>query len=178
VFPGSRLAVILEFQVKKSVGSQHKTAILLTTLSLALAAVQHAHAQSASKSSELDAATARKVISAAVVEAQKGPPSSIFVVDCSGSLVAAERMDGAFPASAKIAQGKAETAAAFWQSTANLENAANGGRAALMSSGYVIMQGGIPLKVGGRVVGAIGVSGGTKDQDEAVAKAGAAGFEK
>ncbi len=87
-------------------------------------------------------------------------------------------MDGAFPASAKIAQEKAETAAAFWQSTGNLENAANGDRAALLSSGYVVMQGGIPLKSDGKVVGAIGVSGGNKDQDEAVAKAGVAAFAK
>lgn len=81
-----------------------------------------------------------------------------------------------FPASAKIARGKAETAAAFWQSTGNLENAANGGRAALLSAGYVVMQGGIPLKINGKVVGAVGVSGGNKDQDDAVAKAGAASF--
>jgi glc operon protein GlcG len=107
---------------------------------------------------------------------RKGPPSSVFVVDNSGAVIAAERMDGAFPASAKIALGKAETAAAFWQSTGNLENAANGDRAALLSSGYVVMQGGIPLKSDGKVVGAIGVSGGNKDQDEAVAKAGVAAF--
>ncbi|WP_313606948.1 heme-binding protein [Rhizobium sp.] len=153
--------------------TQRRRAILVGALGLVL--TWEAHAQS---TVEVDAATARKVISAAIVEAQKGPPSSIFVVDNSGALVAAERMDGAFPASAKIAHGKAETAAAFWQSTGNLENAANGGRAALLSSGYVVMQGGIPLKIDGKVVGAIGVSGGNKDQDEAVAKAGAAAFAK
>ncbi|MBO9127762.1 MULTISPECIES: GlcG/HbpS family heme-binding protein [unclassified Rhizobium] len=151
-------------------------AILAISVSLALALSTQAHAQSVKAANDLDTAAARKVISAAVVEAQKGPPSSVFVVDTSGAIVAAERMDGAFPASAKIAQGKAEAAAAFWQSTSNLENAANGGRAALLSSGYVVMQGGIPLKVDGKVVGAIGVSGGNKDQDEAVAKAGVAAF--
>jgi glc operon protein GlcG len=124
----------------------------------------------------LAAADARAVIQAAAMEASKGASSSIFVVDASGALIAAERMDGAFPASAGIAQRKAETSAAFWQSTANLESAVNGGRNAVLSSGYVVMQGGIPLKAGGRVVGAIGVSGGTKEQDEAVAKAGAAAF--
>jgi len=155
--------------------SKRRPAILVGALSLVVTWAVQAQAQSAV---ELDAATARKVISAAEAESQKGPPSSIFVVDNSGALVAAERMDGAFPASAKIAQGKAETAAAFWQSTGNLESAANGGRAALLSSGYVVMQGGIPLKVDGKVVGAIGVSGGNKDQDEAVAKAGAAAFTK
>jgi glc operon protein GlcG len=153
-------------------------ALLATSLSLALGITAPVHAQSSAALAVVDAAAAREVISAALVEAQKGPPSSIFVVDNSGAIVAAERMDGAFPASARIAQGKAETAAAFWQSTGNLENAANGGRAALLSSGYVVMQGGIPLKVGSKVVGAIGVSGGNKDQDEAVAKAGAAAFAK
>jgi len=174
----------MEFPMKTNVGNlfpavqsktQRRRAILVGALGLVLTWEAQAHAQS---TVEVDAATARKVISAAIVEAQKGPPSSIFVVDNSGALVAAERMDGAFPASAKIAQGKAETAAAFWQSTGNLENAANGGRAALLSSGYVVMQGGIPLKIDGKVVGAIGVSGGNKDQDEAVAKAGAAAFAK
>ncbi|MEV4610737.1 heme-binding protein [Neorhizobium sp. LMR1-1-1.1] len=155
--------------------SKRSAAIIVGALGLVATLAVQAQAQSAV---ELDAATARKVISAAEAEAKKGPPSSIFVVDNSGALVAAERMDGAFPASAKIAQGKAETAAAFWQSTGNLENAANGGRAALLSSGYIVMQGGIPLKIDGKVVGAIGVSGGNKDQDEAVAKAGAAAFAK
>ncbi|TDK31193.1 heme-binding protein [Rhizobium deserti] len=154
---------------------QRSRAVLLGALGLIVVWAAQAQAQSAV---DLDAATARKVISAAEVEAQKGPPSSIFVVDNSGAVVAAERMDGAFPASARIAQGKAETAAAFWQSTGSLENMANGGRVALLSSGYVVMQGGVPLKMDGRVVGAIGVSGGNKDQDEAVAKAGAAAFAK
>lgn len=147
-------------------------------LALSLGLVANANAQTATRGGELDVATAQKIISAAAVEAKKGPPSSIFVVDTSGAVVAAERMDGAFPASAKIAQGKAETAAAFWQSTGNLEGVANGGRTALLSSGFVVMQGGIPLKLDGKVVGAIGVSGGSKDQDEAVAKAGSAAFEK
>ncbi len=151
-------------------------AVLTASLSLALACVSQAHAQSPKPTADLDAATAHKVIAAALAEAQKGPPSSVFVVDNSGAVIAAERMDGAFPASAKIALGKAETAAAFWQSTGNLENAANGGRQALLSSGYVVMQGGIPLKIDGKVVGAVGVSGGNKDQDEAVAKAGVAAF--
>lgn len=160
-----------------TLSKQNRTAVALVgSLGLALACVSQADAQSAKQTTDLDVATAHKVIAAALAEAQKGPPSSVFVVDNSGAVVAAERMDGAFPASAKIAMGKAETAAAFWQSAGNLENAANGGRAALLSSGYVVMQGGIPLKIDGKVVGAVGVSGGNKDQDEAVAKAGAAAF--
>jgi glc operon protein GlcG len=175
----------MEFSVKNYLGTLNPTDLsksrrvggfLAGSFSLALACASQADAQSAKSTTVLDVATAQKVISAAIVEARKGPSSSVFVVDNSGAVVAAERMDGAFPASAKIAQAKAETAAAFWQSTGNLENAANGGRAALLSSGYVVMQGGIPLKLDGKVVGAIGVSGGNKDQDEAVAKAGAAAF--
>jgi glc operon protein GlcG len=177
----------MEFSMKKYFRSLVQTtpskfqrggALIAASLSVALTCAAPTYAQSSQTSAVLDADAARKVISAAVVEAKKGPPSSIFVVDTSGAIVAAERMDGAFPASAKIAQGKAETAAAFWQSTGNLENAANGGRTALLSSGYVVMQGGIPLKIDGKVIGAVGVSGGNKDQDEAVAKAGAAAFAK
>ena len=177
----------MEIPMKKYLGNLDSTAlpkprraaaVLAGSLSLALACVSQADAQSANPTTDLDVATAHKVITAALAEAQKGPPSSVFVVDNSGAVVAAERMDGAFPASARIAQGKAETAAAFWQSTGNLENAANGSRQALLSSGYVVMQGGIPLKIDGKVVGAVGVSGGNKDQDEAVAKAAAAAFAK
>lgn len=126
----------------------------------------------------VDVAMAKRVVAAAERKASEGAPSTIVVVDISGALVLAQRMDGAFPASAKIAQSKAETALAFRQSTSNLEAVANAGRPALLSSGYVVMQGGIPLVVGGRVVGAIGVSGGSKDQDEAVAEAGVAAFSR
>lgn len=117
---------------------------------------------------------AEAIMEAAQTEAAKNGASSIVIVDTSGAPVLMHRMDGAFPASAAIAQGKAETAAAFRASTTNMEGGVNGPRAALLSSGYMMMQGGLPLMVDDQVVGAIGVSGGTKEQDEAVAAAGTA----
>lgn len=121
----------------------------------------------------LTLAAAESVMAAAQSEATHNKPSSIVILDLSGSPLLVHRMDGAFPASFKIAQGKAETALAFRSSTKTIEDSVNNGRPAVLSSGYVTMQGGVPLIVNGKVIGAIGVSGGTKDQDEAAATAGA-----
>jgi uncharacterized protein GlcG (DUF336 family) len=120
---------------------------------------------------------ARRVIAAAENEARKiEQPMNIAVVDAGGNLVSHVRMDGAWIGSIDIAINKAFTARAFDISTAQLaENsqpgqqffgihASNGGRA-------MIFAGGIPLRRGGSVVGAIGVSGGTGSQDAAVASA-------
>jgi uncharacterized protein GlcG (DUF336 family) len=105
----------------------------------------------------------------------------IAVVDAGNNLVAFERMDGAWLGSIDIAQGKAYTARAFNMATKDLAplcqpgsplfgiHASNHGR-------LIIFPGGIPLERGGEVVGAIGVSGGAVDQDQAVAEAGAEAF--
>lgn len=122
----------------------------------------------------LTAKAAQAIMAAAQTEAAKNAPSSIVIVDVSGAPLLMVRMDGAVPASAKVAAGKAETAAAFRVSTKGLEDGVNGPRPALISSNYLTMQGGIPLLSGGHLVGAIGVSGGTKEQDELAATAGAA----
>ena len=110
-----------------------------------------------------------------------GVPMNIAVVDAGNNLTAFARMDGAWLGSIDIAQGKAYSARAFDMETKTLGqasqpggplfgiNASNGGR-------LVIFAGGIPLTDGGRVVGAIGVSGGTVEQDQEVAEAGAAAF--
>lgn len=118
------------------------------------------------------------IMQAAQAEASKNGASSIAIVDVTGAPVLLSRMDGAVPASAGIALGKAETAVSFRASTKTVEDGVNGPRPALLSSGYVTMQGGLPITVAGTVVGAIGVSGGTKDQDEAVAAAGIAELAK
>jgi uncharacterized protein GlcG (DUF336 family) len=109
-------------------------------------------------------------------------PMNIAVVDEGENLVAFERMDGAWLGSIDIAQGKAYTARAFNMSTRDLAplcqpgeplfgiQASNGGR-------LIIFAGGIPLERGGDVLGAIGVSGGSVEQDQAVAEAGAAAFD-
>lgn len=122
---------------------------------------------------------ARRVIAAAEQQAvDTGQPMNIAVVDAGGNLVAHVRMDGAWIGSIDIAINKAFTARAFDIATEELAamsqpgkpfygvHVSNGGR-------VMIFPGGIPLKRRDQVVGAIGVSGGTGDQDQAVAEAGA-----
>jgi uncharacterized protein GlcG (DUF336 family) len=120
---------------------------------------------------------AQQVIQAAAAEAKKrGWPMNITVVDGSGMLVAFERMDGAQLASIAISQHKARAAALYRRETKLFEGAIqNFGFNYIMTLDDVIAsRGGIPLIEGGKLIGAIGVSGGTGSQDEVIAKAGAA----
>jgi uncharacterized protein GlcG (DUF336 family) len=125
---------------------------------------------------------AQTVVEAARARAEEiGVPMNIAVVDDGNNLTAFARMDGAWLGSIDIAQNKAYTARSFDMSTKDLAplcqpnqplfgiNASNQGR-------LIIFAGGIPLEAGGRVVGAIGVSGGSVDQDHDVAEAGVAAF--
>ncbi len=125
---------------------------------------------------------ARRVIAAAEKKAAEiGQPMNIAVADAGGNLVAHVRMDEAWIGSIDISIKKAFTARAFDIATKDLAthsqpggqffgiHASNDGR-------VMIFAGGIPLKRGGKVVGAIGVSGGSGEQDQAVAEAGAQAF--
>lgn len=125
---------------------------------------------------------ARRVIAAAEKKAVEiGQPMNIAVVDAGGNLVSHVRMDNAWIGSIDISINKAFTARAFDITTRQLADfakpggeffgihASNGGR-------IMIFAGGIPLKRDGKVLGAVGVSGGSGDQDHAVAEAGAAAF--
>jgi len=126
---------------------------------------------------------ARTIIAAAEKKAQEiGQPMNIAVADAGGNLVAHVRMDGAWLGSIDISIKKAYTSRAFDITTKDLAthsqsggqffgiHASNDGR-------IMIFAGGIPLKKDGKVVGAIGVSGGSGEQDHAVAEAGAASFQ-
>jgi glc operon protein GlcG len=119
---------------------------------------------------------ARDLVAAAVAEAKKRSwPMNITVVDGAGNLVAFERMDGAQLASIEISQHKARAAARFRRETKAFEVAINNGtNSAITLDGVIGSRGGIPLVEGGKLIGAIGVSGGTGSQDEVIAKAGAA----
>jgi uncharacterized protein GlcG (DUF336 family) len=125
---------------------------------------------------------ARRVISAAEQKAVEiGQPMNIAVVDAGGNLVAHVRMDKAWIGSVDIAINKAWTARAFDIQTKQLaEFSQSGGQffgIHVSNHGRVmIFAGGIPLKRGDQVVGAVGVSGGVGKQDQAVAEAGAAAF--
>lgn len=125
---------------------------------------------------------ARRVISAAEEKAHEiGQPMNIAVLDAATNLKTFARMEDAWLGSIDIAINKAFTAASFELQTKELTEQAqpgqplfgiqvtNGGR-------VVIFAGGIPLQRDGEVVGAVGVSGGTVEQDQAVAEAGAAAF--
>lgn len=125
---------------------------------------------------------AKRVIAAAEKKATElGQPMNIAVADAGGNLVAHVRMDGAWIGSIDISIKKAFTSRAFDIATKDLAahsqsggqffgiHASNDGR-------VMIFAGGIPLKRDGKVIGAIGVSGGSGEQDHAVAESGAAAF--
>jgi len=123
---------------------------------------------------------ARRIIAAAEKKSSEiGQPMNIAVADAGGNLIAHVRMDGAWLGSIDISIKKAYTSRAFDIATKDLAahsqsggqffgiHASNDGR-------IMIFAGGIPLKRDGKVVGAVGVSGGSGEQDHAVAEAGAA----
>jgi uncharacterized protein GlcG (DUF336 family) len=125
---------------------------------------------------------AQSILSAAEEKAtEMGQPMNIAVMDAGRNLVAFHRMDGAWVASTDIAIDKAFTSAGRGLTTRKIGemaqpgqplfgiNTTNGGR-------IVIFAGGVPLVRDGDVVGAVGVSGGSVDQDEEVAEAGVAAF--
>ena len=125
---------------------------------------------------------ARRVMAAAEKKAQAmGQPMNIAVVDEGGNLVSHVRMDGAWLGSIDISINKAFTARAFDISTRDLgQHSQPGGQFfgihASNRGRIMIFAGGIPLKRNGTVEGAIGVSGGSGEQDHTVAEAGAAAF--
>src|SRR5882762_9408124 len=125
---------------------------------------------------------ARRVIAAAEKKAAEiEQPMNIALADEGGNLVAHVRMDNAWIGSIDIAQKKAFTSRAFDISTKDLAaHSQSGGQFfGIHASNHgkiMIFAGGIPLKKEGKVVGAIGVSGGSGDQDHAVAAAGAEAF--
>lgn len=117
----------------------------------------------------------KKVLEVALADAKRRNwKMAVAIVDPSGNLVCYERLDGTMHASAKVSQGKAWTAAAFRRPTRAFFDAMETGHPYVSTfEGIVASPGGIPLVKNGRLIGAIGVSGGSGPQDEVVAKAGA-----
>jgi uncharacterized protein GlcG (DUF336 family) len=120
--------------------------------------------------------TAKKAAAAAADEAKKNNwAMCIAVVAPSGDLVYFERMDNCQFASIKISQHKAKAAASFRRPTKVFEDrVASGGAgiAAMTLDGVIASEGGIPIVVGGKIVGAMGCSGGTGQQDGQSCQAG------
>jgi uncharacterized protein GlcG (DUF336 family) len=119
---------------------------------------------------------AEAAIAAAVAEAKRRDwKLNVAVVDAGGNLVAFHRMDGAQLASIQISQHKAHTAAIFRRETKAFETGIQSGLNYLITlDGVIASRGGIPLVDGGKIIGAIGCSGGTGSQDEVACKVGAA----
>ena len=130
----------------------------------------------------LDLAEARRLIAAGERKAiEMNIPYNIAVADAGGGLVAHVRMDGAWLGSVDIAINKAWTARAFDMSTEELSHFAQCGQQGFglnttNDSRVVIFGGGIPIKRDGAVIGAVGASGGSVEQDVAVARAALAGL--
>ena len=119
---------------------------------------------------------AKQVMAAAEAEAKKKNwKMNIAVVDTNGELVQFERMEGAQIASGSISIGKARTAARYRRESRLFFNAFEGGHGyvATLDPGLVASPGGFPLVEGGKLIGAVGCSGGTGDQDAAICKVGA-----
>ncbi|MBB6672399.1 GlcG/HbpS family heme-binding protein [Cohnella nanjingensis] len=132
---------------------------------------------------QLDLETAKRLIAVAEQKArQMGLSSDIAIVDAGANLIAFHRMDGARIAGIDISQNKAWTSVAMQMPTANLAQSAlpNGPSFGINTTNHgrlVILGGGIPLVREGRIVGGIGVSGGTSAQDIEVANAAVQAFE-
>jgi glc operon protein GlcG len=131
---------------------------------------------------ELD--DADQLIEVARVHAQQtNARVSIAVVDAAGSLITFRRLDGASAASVETSAAKARTAALTGSDSSHAEQAISSGRLALVTLQGVLhqpcalMAGGLVLRCEGDVVGAIGVSGMTPDEDSAIARAGLEAFE-
>jgi glc operon protein GlcG len=124
----------------------------------------------------ITAERAQAAIQAAAAEAtKKGWPLNIAVVDSGGNLVSFLRMDGAQLASIEVSQHKARASARFRRPTKAFEDAIqkNGLNYVMTIDGIIASRGGIPLIEDGKLIGAIGCSGGTGSQDEVVCAAGA-----
>jgi len=150
---------------------------ILTALSFSTVAVV-AQAQTPGYGANITLAQAKVVLAAAEAEAVKQNFTvAVAVVDTAGNLVAFSKGDNTQIASVNISQGKAYTAVGFKRPTKALQDtiAAGGvGLRTLTLEGVVAAEGGVPLVLNGQIVGAIGVSGMTSEQDGVIAAAGVA----
>ena len=155
----------------------HKKWFLQFVFAVAIAAFSafvHAQDQRPGYGPMVTLEQAKKMAASAAAEARKNNWNmAIAVVDNYGQLVYYERMEDTQTASAAIAVEKGRTAAMYRRSTRVFQDGINkGGPALLNLSGVMPVAGGLPIMMGGKVVGGIGVSGVTSDQDEQIARAG------
>jgi glc operon protein GlcG len=123
----------------------------------------------------LNQAGAQSVLQAARgIAQQRNAPSAIAVVDPAGDLLAFQRMDGVRPDSADLAIQKARTAARLQRPTVEIENNIDRGRTAFVTAEIMALRGGMPVRVNGEVVGAVGVAGLSSENDTDIAGTAAA----
>ena len=154
--------------------------LLLSLVLLAIAPLLRA--QNVPYGAPISLADAKRVLAAAQAEAAKNNWNVVItIVDTGGHLVASERMDSTQYGSVEVALDKARSSAAFRRPTKVFQDgvAAGGeGLRILKLSGAMPVEGGLPLVAGGKIVGAIGVSGVTSAQDGQIAAAGVAALNK
>jgi uncharacterized protein GlcG (DUF336 family) len=156
-----------------------KKSLLISVLGLILLIVlgRDALAQVPNYGLSVNLETAKKVAASAVAEARKNNwTMAIAITDTGGNLVYFEKMDGTQIGSVRVAVGKSRSAVLFKRPTKAFQDvvAAGGeGIRYLALQGAVPIEGGLPLLMDGKIIGAIGVSGGTSQQDGVAAKAGA-----
>lgn len=125
----------------------------------------------------LNLEAAKRIAAAAEAEARKNNWNVVIaLVDDGGHLVYLQRMDDTQYASVKVATEKAQTAIGFKRPTKAFEDAVVSGKTAILGLPIIPLEGGLPLVVDGKMIGAIGVSGVTSQQDGIVAKAGIDAF--
>ena len=148
--------------------------ILVGAALVALAASAYAQDKRPDYGTEVDAAAAKKIAAGAVAECQKnGWNVAVAVVDNHGFLVYFERMNNTQTASVDIAIGKAKAAATYRRTTrVFMEGINKGSPATATLPGVFASPGGVPIMADGKVIGGVGVSGVTGDQDEQCSKAG------
>jgi glc operon protein GlcG len=147
---------------------------ILQTLILVAVAAAGAKAQLPTKQ-VLSLDVAKQIAAASEAEAKKrGATVVIAVVDDGGYLLVLERLDDTQVASVDVGIAKARTAAIFRRPSKVFEDQVRNGRvSALALPGAVALQGGVPIIIDGKVVGAVGVSGNSPQEDEDIAKVGA-----
>ena len=150
-----------------------KVAALIFGLAVLVLGTQSASAQYVEKKT-VSLALAKKMAVAAEAEAVKNNWTMVFViVDDGGNLVYLGRMDGTQIGSIEVAQGKARTALQFKRPTKALQDVIDMGQPHVITLDHITaVQGGLPIMLDGKVIGAIGASGGTSPQDEQCAQAG------
>ena len=152
-----------------------RSLFLAGSVFLALAGLASAEEPLALDKKVLSLAAARKIVAASEAEAKaRGLGVVIVVVDDAGNLIQLSRMDDAQVASVNVGIGKARTAAIYRRPSRVFEEQIKNGRiAALALADATPLQGGVPVLIDGKVVGAVGVSGDSPQADEEIAIAGA-----